>query len=521
MTDRPITTYSFGPIERRGILGALDAGQAVVLGGGGVVAVAILDLAPSAGGALLALALLAMAALVAVIPIAGRNALAWAGIGSAFAVRRTRARRHRRVPAAVTAGSRLTLDAGRASHWRTSRPTPPPGLGEVEIVACDYRGRRVGVLSDGGGRRLTATLACRVDAFALLDPEAQTRRLNRWGGVLAAAAGTSVRRIGWIERTAPAAGDELARWLSAERDPTIPLRGTPMIDSYLELISGGAAVTQEHEILLTVQVDGRPSAGSTRGLDDLLEHTERIAHGIEAAEVAVLGILGPDQVARVLRTSYDPFARAELAAADAADAAGAAGDGGDAGGAAGDAGDAGGDAGDAATDLDAWPLGVRESWDRLQSDGAVHATFWISAWPRVEVSALFLGPLLGRSAGVRTMAVTFEPLPLARSTREVEAAVTRDLADRQLRRRFGQAETARQRQLAGATRRREAELAAGHAEVRLAGYVTVSARDETELRRACADVIEHAARARLELHRLYGHQAEAFAFTLPLCRGLR
>jgi len=69
--------------------------------------------------------------------------------------------------------------------------------------------------------------------------------------------------------------------------------------------------------------------------------------------------------------------------------------------------------------------------------------------------------------------------------------------------------------------RREAELAAGHSEVRLAGFITVSGRDRDELRRASSEVLEHAARARLELHRLYGQQAEAFTFTLPLCRGLR
>jgi hypothetical protein len=103
----------------------------------------------------------------------------------------------------------------------------------------------------------------------------------------------------------------------------------------------------------------------------------------------------------------------------------------------------------------------------------------------------------------------------------VEAAVTRDRADRELRRRFGQSETARQRQAEEAAMRREAELAAGHGEVRLAGFVTVSGRDTDDLRRASAEVLEQAARARLELHRLYGQQADAFTFTLPLCRGLR
>ena len=65
--------------------------------------------------------------------------------------------------------------------------------------------------------------------------------LARWGLVLAGAAGGAVRRIQWIERTAPAQGDELARWLHAERDPAVPLRGTPMIESYLELIGNDDA----------------------------------------------------------------------------------------------------------------------------------------------------------------------------------------------------------------------------------------------------------------------------------------
>jgi hypothetical protein len=134
---------------------------------------------------------------------------------------------------------------------------------------------------------------------------------------------------------------------------------------------------------------------------------------------------------------------------------------------------------------------------------------------------MFMDALLGRSGAVRAVAVTFEPLPVERSTREIEAAITRDQADRELRHRFGQAETARQRQAQAATVRREAELAAGHGEVRLSGFITVSGRDHADLRRSCAEVQDHAARARLELHRLYGQQADAFTFTLPLGRGLR
>jgi hypothetical protein len=383
---------------------------------------------------------------------------------------------------------------------RPARPSPPPALRRLQIVTAPYHQGTVGVISTHAGRRLTAILACRVIAFSLLDAEAQERRLAGWGLVLSGAAGSSVRRIQWLERAVPAQGDELARWLVSERDPEVPLRGTPMIESYLELISTTARVSQDHEILLAIQVDagrGHPG-GSTHPLEQLLEQTERIAQGLEAAEVRILGALGPGQVARALRTAFDPYSAAELTALEATDPVP-----------------------DRISETSAWPLGTHESWESYRTDGAVHATYWIGGWPRVEVSPMFMDAVLGRANAVRTVAVTFEPIPVERSTREVEAAITRDRADRELRHRFGQFETARQRLAQESAMRRESELAAGHGEVRLAGFVTVSGRDDEDLRRACSDVLDQAARARLELHRMYGQQAAAFTFTLPLCRGLR
>jgi Putative type VII ESX secretion system translocon, EccE len=488
-------TYSFGPLERRGLLGPVRAGQAGVLAAAALATVICLDAVPSATGVLVAGLALGVAAAAAFAPLAGRTAEEWLPVAVTFALRRMRrvGRWRSSLPAA---GARIRTDGGLVDP----AAEPPPALTGVRIEAVTYAGRQIGLLAERSGRRLTSVLACRVAAFSLLDPAAQERRLARWGLVLSGAAGTAVRRIQWVERTAPAQGDEMARWLHAERDPAVPLRGTAMVESYLELISSSARVTQEHEILLAVQVDARRVRD--RGADTvkraLVEQTERVARAIEAAEVTVLGAVGPGQLARILRTAFDPYARGELAALEAADPGR-----------------------QGLAEADAWPLGTRESWDHYQSDGALHATYWISAWPRIDVSPMFMNSLLGPSGAVRAVAVTFEPLAPERSTREVEAAITRDRADRELRSRFGQSETARQRQAAEATMRREAELAAGHAEVRLSGFVTVSGRDPDDLRRACTEVVEHAARARLELHRLYGEQADAFTFTLPLGRGLR
>jgi hypothetical protein len=273
-----------------------------------------------------------------------------------------------------------------------------------------------------------------------------------------------------------------------------------MIESYLELIGNGARVAHDHEILVAVQVDAGRARERRHGAlpETLVEAVEQVARGLEAAEIAVLGALSPGQLARALRSAFDPYGRAELAALEAVDPDR-----------------------EGLTAANAWPLGADEAWEHYRSDGACHATYWIAGWPRVEVSPMFMDAMLGGSGVARTVAVSFEPLATDRSTRAAEAAVTRDRADRELRARFGQSETARQRQAQEAAVRREAELAAGHSEVRFAGFVTVTGRDVDELRRACGVVLEQAARARLELHRLYGQQADAFTFTLPLARGLR
>jgi hypothetical protein len=466
-----------------------------VLAAGALSALVVLNASPTAGGAVGATLVFASAVALAVVPVGRRSAEEWAPVAVSFGLRRLSGRTRFR-SGAPTRGTIVAGIARRHPNFGHANVYPPPSLSDVRIVEAPYHEHPIGILISRRGRLLTAVLACRVIGFSLLDPEAQERRLARWGLVLSGGAGTPIRRIQWVERTAPAQGDELARWLAAERDPTLPRRGVPMIESYLELIDTTARVTQEHEILVAVQIDAR--RGRDRAVGMLIEQAERIAHGLEAAEVKVVGALTPRQLARALRTAFDPYARAELATLEAL-----------------------APARDGLDEASAWPLGAQERWDHYRSDGALHATHWIGGWPRVEVSPMFMDALLGRSSTVRTVAVTFEPIPPGRSTREVEAAVTRDHADRELRRRFGQSETARQRQVEEATARRESELAAGHGEVRLAGFVTVTGRDPDDLRRACSEVYEHAARAHLELHRMYGQQADAFTFTLPLCRGLR
>jgi hypothetical protein len=166
-----------------------------------------------------------------------------------------------------------------------------------------------------------------------------------------------------------------------------------------------------------------------------------------------------------------------------------------------------------------WAMATDESWSVLRVDGTWHATFWISEWPRIEVSPDFLTPLL-LCDGRRTVSVVMAPVPPDRAVREARAARAADVADEELRARAGFLPNARRNREAEGVLRREAELADGHAEYRFAGYITVTAATRDELEAACVQTQQAAQRAHLELTRLYGRQAEAFTWTLPLGRGL-
>ena len=240
----------------------------------------------------------------------------------------------------------------------------------------------------------------------------------------------------------------------------MPPRGTPIVESYLELIGQSTQVTHDHEILLASSSTApastaaascdrsRCSSRSARSRADW--RRRRSGCSARSARASSRACCAPGSTLRARRAGGARRGRPPEPT------------------------------GSPSTTPGRWR---REAWDHYRCDGALHATYWISGWPRIDVSPMFMDALLADSGTVRTVAVTFEPVAPERSAREVEAAITRDRADSELRRRFGQSETARQRQAQEAAGRREAELAAGHGEVRFSGFVTVSGRDEGELRR--------------------------------------
>lgn len=500
MAEYDVRRYRFGPLEHRGLVAGLRAGQVVVTGATLVAAVLLLHASDAPGMVFLAFGLGLVGAAVAFYPLFGRTTEQWAPVVWSWSTRRALGRTRYRSPA-PTSGSVGSLD---------SDPEPPVALpdeaGAIDILSAPLHGEEVGVAKDRQANTYTAVLAVRVRSFGLLDRVEQERRLAGWGSVLAGLAreNSPVRRLQWVERTVPSDGDEVARYLQEERDTTVPLASSS-VASYIELVESAGAVTQDHELFVALQLDARRAWRQVKRLGKgdqgacalLMRELETLAERLVAADVQVQGALRPRMLARAIRDAYDPYGRTyrNRLAAVAADQGGV-------------------------HPANAWPLAAEATWGDYRTDSAVHATYWIAEWPRIDVGATFLSPLLMQTNVLRSVAVCMEPIAPSTAIRKVEAARTTDIADEETRRRTGFVTTARKRLQQESTARREQELADGHAEFRFAGFVTVSARDDEELERACAEVEHAAQQARLELQRLYGEQPTAFTFTLPLGRGL-
>jgi hypothetical protein len=493
--------YRFGPLEQRAVVGPLRIGQVAVLAIGAVVGLGALYLMRNALGLVVGLAALGLAVAAITRPLEGRSAEEWAPVLGGWLRRRRLAERGYR-SASPTLGAGLGTD-GEVEH----APSLPPELAGLELLAAPYGSEEVGIVEDRGAGTFTAALAVRAGAFAMRDSTEQERALDTWGAVLASCArdGSPIRRLQWIEQTLPGEGDALAAHFQAQRDRAVPLDSEP-VRSYIELVESSAPAATEHEVLIALQIDQRRAAKELRRLGGgteaagglLLREAEALAERLTIAEISVVGLLRPRQYAAMIRDAFDPFGRQSRARAALA---------------------RGEEEGVEPALLG--PLADQTSWSTYRSDSAFHSTYWIASWPRSEVGPMFMAPLLMQTASLRTVAVTIEPVPYSLAMRRAEAAQTAEVAEEINRGRQGFVSTARIRRRQQAASRREEELADGHAEMRWAGYVRTSAPSIAELERSESEV-EHAAQlARLGLQRLYGEQDSSFAFTLPLCRGLR
>ena len=491
--EREPRAYRFGPLERRGVVGGLRPGQVACLAAGSVAAIVVFRASPGPVTVMLAFGIAVAAAAVAFAPVAGRPIEAWSGVLAEWALEGLTHRR-RYGSTMPTAGVVARFDGSGARR----EVELPRALDGCRLLAYPVGEQDLGILEDPRLRALTAVIAVRIRSVGLLPTTEHEARLERWGQVLAALArGGAIRRLQILQRALP--GDSEVLWVHylSQR-----INDSELDASYASLLDQITQVTQDHEVLLAVQVDVRRAwaraarDASIRGLGKheqaqavLLREIRTLASRFDAADVEVSGLLTARQYADALRHAYDPFARVDARA-------------------------------------DALPspalVAADVGWSSLRTDGAWHRTYWIAQWPRLPVGPLFLTPLVLGAHAVHTVSLLVEPVSPMRSRRAVEAAITSDEADEELRHRRGFRTTARKRRQQDATVRREEELASGHEEIRLAGYITVSARTEVKLDESCERVEQAAQQAYLDLQPLWGEQEAGFVHgALPAGRGLR
>jgi hypothetical protein len=357
--------------------------------------------------------------------------------------------------------------------------TTPDGIELLELAAGPGE-TPLGVLRDRRNGWLAAVLAVRGSSFALLDSDGQLRLFDGWRSVLGtmARAGTPVRRLQWVQVSEPA-GDAGALVAPPERPGF-----EAAVASYRQLIDGAAPTVVRHDAFLVVAVSGGRRPGGPGGgppdAEALRREVRLLGGQLRNADLGAGPALDLDGLFRLIGSRH-------------AQPTGRRGPG--------------------------WAMATDEAWSCLRVDGTWHATFWVAEWPRVAVGPDFLLPML-LGDGRRAMSVVMAPVPAERAARQARAARAADVADEELRSRAGFLPNARRNREADGVVRLEAELADGHAQYRFSGYVTVTAPDRAALEAACVETEQAAQAAHLELRRLYGRQAEAYTWTLPLCRGL-
>ncbi|MFJ4695474.1 SCO6880 family protein [Streptomyces sp. NPDC088766] len=487
MTDLSVApvTVKFPHRSRRGILLGLSLPQLLLVSA--TLAVLLLTVISTGllGAAALAPLWAASGALVA-IRRHGRSLIDWAPIVTRYAHRRR-------------TGQTLWL-ARPVTRPRQDGILHLPGTtASLKVVTPGDSANGAAAVHDPHQQTLTAIARVSSRAFALLDPATQNHNVSSWGRALAGIARTGhIATVQVLERTVPDSGDTLTRHWTHHGQPQTPVAG----QIYSELVASAGPAAAPHETYLAISLDLKAArrlisqaGGGLPGAFTVMEQTTAsIAQAARNAGLHVTGWLTAREIAAVIRTAYDPAALAalqqwsETGRAEADPAA-------------------------------AGPVVQVEEYDRLATDSARHATYWVENWPRTEMGAGFLHGIMFTAGVRRSLSLIYVPQALESALRDVQRRKAAIIADANERSRRGQVDSEEDSVEYADVKQRERQLIAGHADVALTGLVTVTADTDGLLDAACAQIETHAVTSGVDLRRLNYQQPDAFTLSaLPLAR---
>ena len=479
MTGTTAATVQLGRLERRGLILGLSTAQTAALTVAVLIAV-FAEYTAGAAGLLGTAPVWGSLSAAALVRIGERPMLTWLPVLGQWRARRSLGQT--RLLTKITADDSAELAL--------------PGItGRLRVLRGPTT--NAALLLDRTTCTVTAMLQVSGTGFVLADEATQQLRVAGWGRLLAGLCQQpDVVRLQVLQRSLPGCSAGVRRWWAEHALAAAPWATRVLAD----LVADSSNSSDRHECFLAVAIRSPRSgkrAGAAASLAVVEQRLLAIQDAAKAAELQVHGWVSLSGLPAVLRGAYDPLGAQHTAPPEPSTHE------------------------EMAGPL-VGPMAVQEQWAWIRTDSAHHAVFWVQAWPRSEVHAGFLQPLLLARGARRAFSLIAEPLPPAKALRDIRRVKAEYLADAAQRNRIGQLEDESVRAEAVDLARREQELVAGHGDLRFVGLLTVSAPTAEELEAACSATESAAAQAMCELRRLVGQQGQAFtAAALPLARNVR
>ncbi|MER5780307.1 SCO6880 family protein [Streptomyces mobaraensis] len=494
-------TFSGWQSERSGFMGNLSGVGFALVAGACVIALIPLH-QHSWGAALVFLPLAALLVLLAFGRVLGLSADEWIVL----------AVRHQ---IAVATHRNVFLSGVFAPRTKDGeQPMDLPGvLARLHLLeAPDGLGGTLGVMHNPVDGTYTAICRVTFPGLALVDTDRQNARVRAWGAFLRSQCkeGGAITRISVHQRSLPDDGAALRSWTERHTAAEAPAAAVQALSELMEG-AGPTATIRETYLALTLSASRARLAikgaggGQIGAAAVLVREIHAMQGSLSSAGLQIVEWLTPRGVAQAIRTAYDPEAQLALSARNTA------------------AEDPAWSGAERGVDPElAGPAATETGWGLYRHDGAWTVTYQVRAFPRSEVYATFLQPLLRpRQNARRSLSLVYEPIGPAKARQELAREKTKRDTARKLRAKTGRAESEDERREAMTARAQDVARASGHGVVRLTCLIAVTVTSLDQLETACAELQADASDAGLEIRRVWGAQDAAFAVAaLPLGQGL-
>jgi hypothetical protein len=360
----------------------------------------------------------------------------------------------------------------------------------MPLATSDGLGNPYGLLWDRRTGRLTASVRVAPVGTVLADQG----RTDLWIGSFAAwqaALGyePTIEWVGITVESAPSSGTELADYVADRLDPAAPAIAR---DTMTEIAAAHRGSTADIAVRVSLTFQPQRARPTPRDDAERVAEVSRALTGLEGdlplCGVATLGRATAADFTHWIRSAYDPHDRGELARLAEQQY------------------------------LLAWatagPIKAEERIDHYWHDSGWSCSWAMAGLPNQHVTSTVLAPLVTPGRYHRRVCITYQPYPADQAGEVVTREATGSAFRREVRRRRGIDDTARDRVDEGRARQAAEEEAQG-AGVGLWGlYVTTTVEDPRTLPDAIADVESRARNAKLQLRRCWGWQAGGFAASL-------